>query len=361
MSGGVDSAVAAALLIEQGYEVTALFMRNWEEKDANGNCTSLRDYEDMMRTCEHLGIQGYTVNFVKEYWNSVFTYFLNEHSRGRTPNPDILCNSEIKFKRFLDTALSLGADYMATGHYAGVRHDGINHFELLRAADDNKDQTYFLCRLNQYQLSKTLFPLHSITKPMIRQKAREMNLPVAAKKDSTGICFIGERNYREFLSNYFPAQPGEIRSLDEKVLGQHTGLMFYTLGQRKGMGIGGSGSGEPWFVVHKEAETNVLYVAQGEDHPALLAEQLITEPASWIKGLQPLMPLQCTAKSRYRQPDQEVVITPLSGGGLEVRFLQPQRALTPGQSLVMYRDEVCLGGAVIDKVLNIFDKSQGVR
>ena len=354
MSGGVDSAVAAALLLEQGYEVTALFMRNWEEKDEDGNCTSLRDYEDMMRSCEHLGIQGYTVNFVKEYWESVFTYFLEEHSRGRTPNPDILCNSEIKFKRFLNAALSLGADFMATGHYAGLRHDGNNHFQLLRAADDNKDQTYFLCRLNQYQLSKAIFPLHKLTKPEIRAKARALALPVAEKKDSTGICFIGERNYKEFLGNYFAAQPGEIRSVDGKSHGTHNGLMFYTLGQRKGMGIGGAGSGEPWFVVHKDFKNNVLLVAQGENHPSLFALELTTEAVHWIKGIEPVLPLKCTAKSRYRQKDQNVTVHSINNNCLHVVFDAPQRALTPGQSLVMYDGEVCLGGAVIDKVKNLF-------
>jgi tRNA-specific 2-thiouridylase len=355
MSGGVDSAVAAALLVEQGYELTALFMRNWEEKDEQGNCTSLKDYEDMMRCCDHLGIQGYTVNFVKEYWDSVFRYFLDEHARGRTPNPDILCNSEIKFTRFLSTALSLGADYMATGHYAGVRHDGNNHFELLRAADDNKDQSYFLCRLNQYQLSKTLFPLYELTKPEIRAKARALKLPVAEKKDSTGICFIGERNYKEFLSHYFAAQPGEIRSTEGTLLGEHTGLMFYTLGQRKGMGIGGSGSGEPWFVAHKDIASNTLIVAQGENHPSMFARTLLTESAHWIKGIQPLLPLRCTAKARYRQKDQQVMVYPLDHERLEVVFDLPQRALTPGQSLVLYQNDVCLGGAVIDRVNNAFN------
>jgi tRNA-uridine 2-sulfurtransferase len=357
MSGGVDSAVAAALLVEQGYDVTALFMRNWEEKDESGNCTSLRDYEDMMRTCDHLGIQGYAVNFVKEYWDNVFKYFLDEHAAGRTPNPDILCNSEIKFKRFLDTALSLGADYMATGHYAGVRHDGVNHFELLKAVDNNKDQSYFLCKLNQYQLSKTLFPLHRIPKPEIRAIAAALKLPVAQKKDSTGICFIGERNYKEFLSNYFAAQPGDIRTVDGQIVGLHTGLMFYTLGQRKGMGIGGSGSGEPWFVVHKDARTNSLIVAQGEHHPSLYASILETETAHWIKGIPPVFPLKCTAKSRYRQKDQDVTVISLNNGRLLATFDIPQRSLTPGQSFVMYQEEVCIGSAVIERVRNVFDTS----
>lgn len=349
MSGGVDSSVAALLLKQQGYNVIGIFMKNWDESDENGACTATDDYEDVRRVCDKIGIPYYSVNFVKEYWDRVFTYFLEEYKRGRTPNPDVMCNKEIKFKAFLEYALKIGADYIATGHYAQVDFiDG--EYKLLRAVDSNKDQTYFLCQLGQYQLSKTLFPVGHLKKPELREIAAKYGLKTATKKDSTGICFIGERNFHKFLSNYLPAQPGEIRTLTGEVVGKHDGLMYYTLGQRKGLGIGGIGTGEPWFVVDKDLKKNILYVVQGEKHPALYSYGLEAIDLNWISNNKPEGTFECTAKFRYRQPDQNVTVHVKADGSCTVVFKEPQRAVTPGQAVVFYKDEVCLGGGTINSI-----------
>jgi tRNA (5-methylaminomethyl-2-thiouridylate)-methyltransferase len=350
MSGGVDSSVAALLLKQQGYDVIGIFMKNWDDTDEFGVCTADRDAEDVRRVCAQIGIPFYTVNFEKEYSDKVFAYFLDEYRKGRTPNPDVMCNREIKFGEFLAKALELGADYLATGHYAQVDcQDGV--YRLLRSKDTNKDQTYFLNQLNQQQLSRAMFPIGSLTKPEVRAIAHEAGLATASKKDSTGICFIGERNFKEFLSQYLPAQPGEIRTLDGQVKGRHDGLMYYTQGQRQGLGIGGSGTGEPWFVADKDLENNILYVVQGADHPALFSYGLIATDVNWISGQAPEGSLSCTAKFRYRQPDQEVVVEQREDGTCLVRFVRPQKAITPGQAVVFYDGEVCLGGATIDRVI----------
>lgn len=347
MSGGVDSSVAALLLKQQGYDVIGVFMKNWDDTDDNGVCTAVEDFEDVRRVCNHIGIPYYSVNFEREYMDRVFTYFLEEYRRGRTPNPDVLCNREIKFKELLDRAGQLGADYLATGHYAQVAYrDGTHH--LLRGNDPGKDQTYFLHMLTQLPLSKAMFPIGHLPKSEVRKIAAEAGLPTAAKKDSTGICFIGERNFRQFLSQYLPAQPGEIRNLDGDVKGSHEGLMYYTIGQRQGLGIGGSGSGEPWFVVGKDLTHNVLLVAQGHDHPSLFSESLTASDINWISGHAPAETFRCTAKFRYRQPDQPVTVTLTEAGRGRVAFDHPQRAITPGQSVVFYEGEECLGGGIID-------------
>lgn len=350
MSGGVDSSVAAYLLKEQGYDVMGIFMKNWEEKDEYGYCTAAEDSEDARRICNQIGIPYYTVNFVKQYWDRVFTYFLEEYKRGRTPNPDVLCNKEIKFKAFLDYALKVGADYLATGHYANVDyHDG--EYRLLRAVDTNKDQTYFLCALGQNALSKAMFPVGNLKKPELREIARNQGLATADKKDSTGICFIGERDFKEFLSKYLPAKPGEIRTIEgNELMGTHDGLMYYTLGQRKGLGIGGEGTGEPWFVADKDMENNILYVVQGSQHPALYSYGLIGTEMNWISEKEKPESFKCTAKFRYRQPDQGVTVNVKGKNLIEVIFDEPQKAVTPGQSVVLYDEEVCLGGGVIDKI-----------
>lgn len=351
MSGGVDSSVAALLLKRQGYNVIGIFMKNWDEKDEDGNCTSDTDYEDARRVCDQIEIPCYTVNFVKEYWDRVFTYFLDEYKRGRTPNPDVICNKEIKFKAFLDYAIKVGADYIATGHYARV--DFLDEqYRMLKGIDNNKDQTYFLCTLGQHQLSKTMFPVGHLPKSEVRKLAVEAGLKTAEKKDSTGICFIGERNFKEFLSNYLPAQPGDIKTLSGEVLGQHDGLMYYTLGQRKGLGIGGKGTGEPWFVIEKDLDNNILYVVQGEDHPALYTNGLIGVNLNWVSGKPPSWDFKCKAKFRYRQPDQGVRVVMKGENQCEVIFDEPQRAVTPGQAVVFYNGEVCLGGGTIDSVYN---------
>lgn len=349
MSGGVDSSVSALLLKEQGYEVIGVFMKNWDDTDEFGHCTAEDDAEDVRRVCDQIGIPYYTVNFEKQYMDKVFSYFLDEYRKGRTPNPDVMCNREIKFGEFLQKALELGADYIATGHYARVDHkDG--KFRLLRGVDNNKDQTYFLNALNQYQLSKAMFPIGHLPKPEVRAIAEKAGLATAKKKDSTGVCFIGERNFKEFLSGYLPAKPGEMRTLDGEVKGRHDGLMYYTLGQRQGLGIGGSGSGEPWFVASKDLENNILYVVQGEKHPSLYSSGLLATDVNWISGELPTE-LKCTAKFRYRQPDQGVTVRFGPDQTAEITFDQPQKAITPGQSVVFYDGEICLGGATIDKML----------
>lgn len=348
LSGGVDSSVAALLLKKQGYQVEALFMKNWEEDDTADHCTAAEDLADAQAVADALGIRLHTINFATEYWDRVFTHFLDEFRAGRTPNPDVLCNTEIKFKAFLEHALDLGADAIATGHYARVR-EREGRFELLKGLDAGKDQSYFLHGLNQYQLSRALFPLGDLEKSEVRRIAEGEGLATHAKRDSTGICFIGERNFRDFLKRYLPAQPGPMQTPEGEVIGRHEGLMYYTLGQRQGLGIGGvPGYPEaPWFVVDKDLENNILIVAQGHDHPRLLSDGLHSGRVHWISGTPPELPFHCTAKTRYRQSDQPCTITALGPDSATVRFDAPQRAVTPGQSVVFYDGEVCLGGAVI--------------
>lgn len=344
MSGGVDSSVAALVLKEAGHEVIGVFMKNWDEVDENGICTADVDYEDVRRVCDQIGIPYYSVNFEQEYWDRVFVYFLDEYKKGRTPNPDVMCNKEIKFKAFLDKALQLDADYLATGHYAQVGQvDG--SFQLLRGKDRSKDQSYFLYVLGQQQLAKAMFPIGNLTKGEVRELAQRARLATAEKKDSTGICFIGERNFKEFLAQYLPAQPGEIRTVDGELVGRHDGLMYYTIGQRKGLGIGGQG--EAWFVAGKDLESNTLLVVQGGDHPALFSRGLTAGEVHWVSGEAPGQRVECTAKFRYRQPDQQVTVK-LTDGGAEVLFAERQRAITPGQAVVFYDGEVCLGGGTIE-------------
>ncbi|AXY25417.1 tRNA 2-thiouridine(34) synthase MnmA [Suicoccus acidiformans] len=350
MSGGVDSSVAALLLKEQGYDVIGLFMKNWDDTDETGFCTATEDYEDVAKVAEQLDIPYYSVNFEKEYWDRVFEYFLKEYRNGRTPNPDVMCNKEIKFKAFLDYAMDLGADYIAMGHYARVRRDADGTVHLLRGVDDNKDQTYFLSQLSQAQLQKALFPLGHLEKAEVRRIAEEAGLATAKKKDSTGICFIGERDFNEFLSKYLPNQPGEMRTLDGEVKGEHMGLMHYTIGQRHGLGIGGGGqSNDPWFVIGKDLTSQTLYVGQGYEHPNLYSDYL---DASEIQFTNPLgMPqkFSCTAKFRYRQQDVPVdVQLDETGTKARVTFSEPMRAITPGQAVVFYDGEECLGGGIID-------------
>ncbi len=348
MSGGVDSSVTALLLKNQGYEVTGLFMKNWEDDDTEEYCPARQDLIDAVAVADRIGIDIETVNFSGEYKEKVFNHFLAEYRAGRTPNPDILCNSEIKFRAFLDHALGLGADLIATGHYARVREvDGL--FQLLKAEDGGKDQSYFLYRLDQAQLSKTLFPLGGLLKREVREIARKAGLAVSGKKDSTGICFIGERPFREFLQRYLPVQPGVMRTPEGKVVGRHRGLMYYTLGQRQGLGIGGSrdGDGEPWYVAAKDMARNELIVVQGHDHPLLLSVTLEAGQLHWIAGRAPHIHWVYSAKTRYRQADAPCSIRSLQGDRCEIEFARPQWAVTPGQSVVVYESNVCLGGGII--------------
>jgi tRNA-specific 2-thiouridylase len=349
MSGGVDSSVAALLLKRAGHEVVGLFMKNWEDDDTDDYCSSRQDLIDASAAADVIGIELEAVNFASEYRERVFANFLAEYQAGHTPNPDILCNSEIKFKAFLDHALRLGADRIATGHYAQVR-EFLGEYQLLKAEDGTKDQSYFLYRLNQQQLAKTLFPLGGLYKREVRKIAAEAGLPNHAKKDSTGICFIGERRFREFLARYLPKQPGEIRRLDdERLVGRHEGLSYYTLGQREGLGIGGvkDAPEEPWFVAGKAHDKNVLYVVQGHQHPALLSERLSAGQLSWISPNAPRPGWVYAAKTRYRMPDAACNIEVLDGERCEVAFAASQWAVTPGQSVVLYESRVCLGGGVI--------------
>ncbi len=358
MSGGVDSSVAAWLLHEQGWEVEGLFMKNWEEDDEAGYCAAEADLRDARAVCERLGIPLHTVNFSAEYWDRVFEYFLAEYRAGRTPNPDIMCNREIKFRAFLDHALgTLGAERIATGHYARTERDREGRVRLLRGVDRNKDQSYFLCMLGQHQLSPALFPVGELEKPRVREIARELGLVTHDKKDSTGICFIGERRFRDFLKRFLPAQPGDIVTPEGEVIGRHEGLMYHTLGQRRGLGIGGrAGADEaPWFVVGKDLEHNRLIVAQGHDHPLLMSAALEAGQLNWIAGAPPRAPLRCTARIRYRQADQPCRLEPLGEGRCRVVFDTPQRAVTPGQAVVFYDGEACLGGAIIERALNGID------
>jgi len=353
MSGGVDSSVTALLLKQQGYEVIGLFMKNWEDDDDADYCSSRQDLIDAVSVADTIDIPIEAVNFAKEYKERVFSYFLREYQAGRTPNPDILCNSEIKFKAFLDHAIQLGADVIATGHYAQVREvDGL--FQLLKATDGSKDQSYFLHRLNQSQLSHAMFPLGKLLKSEVRAIAEQHGLSNHAKKDSTGICFIGERPFREFLSRYLPTTPGKMVTPDGQVVGQHIGLSFYTIGQRQGLGIGGAKdtSGDPWFVCGKDMPGNRLIVVQGHDHPALLAPRLSALDSHWISGTAPPLNHPYAAKTRYRQADAPCRITALEGDRCAFEFDQPQWAVTPGQSVVLYDGEVCLGGAIIEQGLN---------
>ncbi|MDR1619732.1 MAG: tRNA 2-thiouridine(34) synthase MnmA [Clostridiales bacterium] len=346
MSGGVDSAVAALRLKQQGCDVVGVFMKNWEERDENGVCTATADYEDVKRVADQIGIPYYAVNFSKEYRDRVFSYFLEEYRSGRTPNPDVLCNSEIKFKAFLNLALSADAEYMATGHYANVERDG-GAVRLVRAADANKDQTYFLAGLTQAQLKNALFPIGGLLKSDVRQIAARHGLINANKKDSTGICFIGERNFKAFLMRYLPVQPGDMVDASGRVVGRHDGLMYYTLGQRKGLNIGGRnyGNGRSWYVIEKDLRHNRLIVQQGEGE-ALLFKSLDTDTVNWIAGAPPAARFCCTAKFRYRQPDQQVEAE-ATQTGWHVTFASPQRAITPGQWAVFYMGETCLGGGPI--------------
>ena len=345
MSGGVDSAVSALLLKKQGYHVTSLFMKNWEEKDENGICMASKEFEDVVKVCEVLDIPYYSVNFAKEYKDRVFAEFLSDLQKGYTPNPDILCNREIKFKVLLEKAIDLGADYLATGHYAQIG-DGLT---LLKGFDLSKDQSYFLYTLKSSILSKTLFPIGHLEKKAVRKIAEEHNLPVFAKKDSTGICFIGERNFKHFVSGYLPFQKGNFETLSGKVVGTHDGVAYYTIGQRKGLGIGGPG--DAWFVVGKNTKQNIVYLEQGEDHPALYSKSLIASEITWVNDSPPMAPFSCSAKIRYRQEDAPCQIVSHDLSQMRVVFSKPQRAVTPKQSIVFYQNNVCLGGAVIDQGL----------
>jgi tRNA-specific 2-thiouridylase len=353
LSGGVDSSVAALLLLEQGYQVEGLFMKNWEEDDTDEYCSAHVDLADAQAVAEQLGIPLHTRNFASEYWDNVFTYFLAEYQAGRTPNPDIMCNKEIKFKAFLDTALDdLGADYIATGHYARLGYAADGQVQMLKGVDANKDQTYFLYTLQQHQLQHSLFPVGELAKPDVRKLADQAGFKNARKKDSTGICFIGERKFRDFLQRFLPAQPGDIITPEGKVIGQHYGLMYYTLGQRQGLGIGGlkDASEDPWFVVDKDLSHNQLIVAQGHQHDLLLKHFLVASQLHWVAGRAPADYFECSAKIRYRQQDEVCEVRISAKQHAEVCFPQTQRAITPGQSIVFYQGDICLGGGIIDRM-----------
>jgi tRNA-specific 2-thiouridylase len=351
LSGGVDSAVAALLLKAQGHAVAAVFMKNWDEDDEAGYCPAAADLADAREIAARLDIELTTVSFSAEYWNRVFTHFLNEYAAGRTPSPDIICNREIKFRAFLDHALAAGADYIATGHYARIARTPT--VRLLQGLDVRKDQTYFLHTLTQAQLGRSLFPLGALEKSEVRRLAREAGFSNHGKKDSTGICFIGERRFDEFLARYLQRNPGEIRTLEGEVIGEHAGLMFYTIGQRQGLGIGGrhGGSGEPWYVIDKDMANNILVVAQGVDHPALYKRGLRASRLHWISGQAPSPSFVCTARIRHQQPLQPCTLVSLSGHEGSVEFERPQRAITAGQSVVFYTGDECLGGGIIEAAM----------
>ena len=354
MSGGVDSSVAALLLIEQGYEVEGLFMKNWDEDDGSEYCTAIADLADAQQVCDKLTIPLHTANFAADYWDNVFEHFLEEYRAGRTPNPDILCNREIKFKVFLDYAQIMGADYIATGHYTRVDNTTTTA-RLLKGLDNNKDQSYFLHAVEGKAFAKSLFPVGELEKPEVRAIADKHGFVTSDKKDSTGICFIGERRFKDFLEQYIPAQPGPMETPDGVIMGQHHGLMFYTIGQRQGLGIGGvKDSGDaPWYTLGKNLERNVLIVGQGSNHPMLFTNQLAASGINWINGQPPASePLQCMAKTRYRQPDQPCTVNVSDDGTCVVTFHEPQRAITPGQSVVFYAEDCCLGGGVIERTWN---------
>jgi len=344
LSGGVDSAVAGLLLKQRGYNVTAVFMKNWEEDDTEDYCAATEDLAIAKEVADILNIPLLTVNFATEYWDRVFEHFLQEYRAGRTPNPDVLCNREIKFKAFLDYALDHGAGTIATGHYADT-HQCHGSAYLGKAADKDKDQTYFLYAIGQYALAHSLFPLATLQKSAVRELARSNKLPNYNRKDSTGICFIGERRFRDFLAQYLPAQPGDIQQLDGPVIGQHRGLMYYTIGQRQGLGIGGPG--EPRFVVSKDMENNILYVVEGKNHPALFQSSLVADELHWIANQPPVLPLSCTSRIRHRQAEQNCRLSEIDDGCIRVDFEQPQRAIATGQSVVFYEGALCLGGGVI--------------
>ena len=352
MSGGVDSSVSALLLKEQRYDVVGVFMKNWDDTDDSGVCTATEDFEDVKRVADKIGIPYYSINFEKEYWNKVFEYFLSEYKRGRTPNPDIMCNKEIKFKSFLDFAMKLDADYIAMGHYAKTVTDENGIVHMMRPKDGNKDQTYFLCQVSQEQLKKAIFPLADLSKPQVRMIAEQAGLATAKKKDSTGICFIGERNFKNFLSEFLPAMGGNIVTSDGRIVGKHSGLMYYTIGQRSGLGLGGNQSScAPWFVVGKNLQKNELIVEQGYDSELLYASSLDASEVSFFTGLPSNdTTIHCTAKFRYRQPDVAVTVNyNKDNNTVHVEFDELARAVTPGQAIVFYDGEECLGGAIIDK------------
>ncbi|WP_206486564.1 tRNA 2-thiouridine(34) synthase MnmA [Thalassotalea sp. G2M2-11] len=355
MSGGVDSSVSAHLLIEQGYQVEGLFMKNWEEDDTDEYCAAAEDLKDAEQVCQKLGIKLHTINFATEYWDNVFEYFLAEYKAGRTPNPDIMCNKEIKFKAFLEFACEdLGADYIATGHYV-QREFRDGKWVMLRGLDNNKDQSYFLYTLSHEQVGRTLFPVGHIEKPQVRAIAEQADLVTANKKDSTGICFIGERKFKDFLQQYLPAQPGKIESAEGEVIGEHDGLMYHTLGQRKGLRIGGlANAGEaPWYVVDKDLERNVLIVGQGHDHPRLFSKGLYGNQLHLVNRTPLTAAITCTVKTRYRQQDVKCTLTPDSNNpeAFTVMFDEQQSSVTPGQSVVFYQDDVCLGGGIINTLI----------
>lgn len=362
LSGGVDSSVAVYELLKAGYDVEAMFMRNWDSatnNDVLGNpdlnddvCPQERDYQDAVAVAKKLNVKLHRIDFIEEYWNNVFTYFIEEYKAGRTPNPDIMCNKYIKFASFKDEAMRLGADYIAMGHYARVRHD-IDGSRLLRGVDTNKDQSYFLCMISQNQLKCSMFPIGDLTKPEVREIATSLDLATAKKKDSTGICFIGERNFHRFLQNYLPAKPGKMVTLDGKEIANHDGLMYYTIGQRKGLGIGGRGDSDndAWFVLGKDLEKNYLYVGQGFDNPYLYSDRCLATNCNFILDV-PVSGKRYQAKFRYRQPDQDVMVEILDNNQMMVYYPQKVRAVSPGQAVVLYDGEVCLGGGIIDKVYN---------
>ncbi len=354
MSGGVDSSVTALKLLEQGHQVTGLFMKNWEEDDGTEFCTAMEDLADAQQVSDKLGIELKTVNFASEYWDEVFEVFLSEFKAGRTPNPDILCNKHVKFKAFLNYAIEdLGADYIATGHYARV-HKQNGEYQLLKGLDPNKEQSYFLYTLGQKALSKTLFPIGELHKPELRAIAKKAGFDNYIKKDSTGICFIGERKFTEFLQRYLPTQPGEMRTPEGQTIAQHQGLMYYTLGQRQGLGIGGvkNAPDEPWYVLEKDLDNNILIVGQGHDHPLLLHNTLEASQLDWCNNKPLTEAIYCKAKTRYRQSDQACQIKPLENGRCKVIFEFSQRAITPGQSVVFYDGDICLGGGIIETRYN---------
>jgi tRNA-specific 2-thiouridylase len=349
MSGGVDSSVTALLLKEQGHHVEGVFMKNWEEDDTDTYCPASIDMADAQAVCDQLQIELHRVNFAAEYWERVFTHFLTEYQAGRTPNPDILCNKEIKFKAFLDFAKQRGADYIATGHYARCKNEN-NQFQLLKGLDPEKDQSYFLYALDQTQLRHSLFPVGELSKKTVRTIAKQHGFINHAKKDSTGICFIGERKFKQFLNTYLPAKPGLIETLEGTVLGRHDGLMFYTIGQRQGLQIGGQKKAmqAPWYVVDKNIDKNTLIVTQGTDHPSLFAKTLWTNSLHWISDVPPQFPLNTYAKTRYRQQEQACIINQIEDL-YRIDFTDAQRAVTPGQSVVFYQNDICLGGGIITK------------
>ena len=353
MSGGVDSSVAAYLLKQKGYKVIGVFMKNWEEDDTDDYCSAAEDMADAKSIADKLNIPFKTINFSYEYWDRVFEYFLQEYRSGRTPNPDIMCNKEIKFKAFLDYAVVLGADYIATGHYVRVDHSAEGVSQMLRGVDGNKDQSYFLYTLNQSQLNKSLFPVGELNKAEVRQIAEQQGFATANKKDSTGICFIGERKFKDFLQQYLPAQPGNIENDQGQVIGTHSGLMYHTLGQRKGIGIGGlsNAADEPWYVVAKDLDRNVLIVGQGHDHPMLMSDALVCSQLHWVEPSNIADEFSCTAKSRYRQEDFNCQVNRIDKDSWRVTFDDKQRAITPGQSVVFYQGEICLGGGIIDQMV----------